>query len=121
MRLPGIHGPDERAQRSERGQADDRRRRREPEPPPGAGRDPQIQRILHRQQAHGLRQKRARGVLNTKFTDTFPLPHTDTHTHRLDLLQGQVCLGSRLFGKEHGNTVYCRVVYFHHQTVSLMT
>ncbi|XP_056898168.1 45 kDa calcium-binding protein isoform X2 [Takifugu flavidus] len=59
----GVHGPDERAQRPERGPADDRRGRREPEPQPGAGRDPQIQRVLHREQTHGLRQERSRGVL----------------------------------------------------------
>lgn len=66
LRCPGVHGPDERAQRAERGQADDRRRGRKPEPQPGAGRDPQVQRVLHRQQADGLRQERPRGVLSCR-------------------------------------------------------
>lgn len=58
-----LHGPHERAQRPQRGQADDRHRGREPEPPPGARGGPQVQRVLHGQQAHGLRPQRARGVL----------------------------------------------------------
>ncbi|XP_053818791.1 45 kDa calcium-binding protein isoform X1 [Vidua chalybeata] len=61
----GIHGSHERAQRAERGAADDRRGRREPEPPPGAGRDPQVQRVFHRQQTHGLRPQRPRGILSS--------------------------------------------------------
>lgn len=60
----GIHGSHERAQRAERGAADDRRGRREPEPPPGARGDPQVQRVLHRQQTHGLCPECPRGILS---------------------------------------------------------
>uniref|UniRef100_A0A0E9T4I5 Uncharacterized protein n=1 Tax=Anguilla anguilla TaxID=7936 RepID=A0A0E9T4I5_ANGAN len=57
-----------------------RRGRREPEPQPGAGRDPQVQRVLHGQQADGLRPQRARGVLSG-LPKTGPEPGRPFHPH----------------------------------------
>lgn len=88
----GVHGPHERAQRSERGQADDRRRRREPEPPPGAGGDSALQRVLHRQQADGLRPERARGVLRARLLH----PHTSGTKTGQEERTLQVCTFSLL-------------------------